>query len=550
MPSNATAIGTPDYPNGKFGQCLSVDGTSCLQLPSGGPQEFAANTNWAVEGWFRTASTNAISIVVGQVGTDTNYFVATRNDGSVQVVALGVLNSTNIPGTYNDGAWHHFSLNCIGGNKATFYLDGILKASGTGAYAPISGVTTYLGGWGSTSAYFVGQIDEVGFFAAAQRYVPFTPPTAPGPVDAPGQVALYHLDGDGTDSNTAGQGTRVVCAGNSLTWGYSNDTTAVPYPAVLGQILGGAYSIQNSGIGGQDGSQILANFQAQVGQYYRPGRQNILLLWEGTNDLYDNYTAAQALAHLQGVAAAWRALDPTNLVYCATVMCRSEVPNQGGVENTPAAVAAFEAGRTSLNASIRTSASWDRVIDLAADTRFGVPGCQRNTTWYDGSLVHLARAGYAAVADQFAAVVNAAVAATGSTPGSTDPGVSNVKVGTTYTIAGVSKVGTYDVSTLYTDPGVANVLAPTTYEFAGVTKQGTATQSGGGSGSGGSAPTVAQIVDGIGARFGPLGDAVASLTGRRTINPDGSVTFGDRAGVARYTIHADQSVTVLAGGGF
>lgn len=57
---------------------------------------------------------------------------------------------------------------------------------------------------------------------------------------------------------------------------------------------------------------------------------------------------------------------------------------------------------------------------------------------------------------------------------STDPGVSNVLNGVAYEIAGANKTGTY-VAPTSTDPGVANVLASTAYRITGVNKTGTYT---------------------------------------------------------------------------
>jgi hypothetical protein len=56
---------------------------------------------------------------------------------------------------------------------------------------------------------------------------------------------------------------------------------------------------------------------------------------------------------------------------------------------------------------------------------------------------------------------------------STDPGISNVKTGTSYIFQSSSKTGTYDpITGQYTNPGASNVASGTGYTFAGVSITG------------------------------------------------------------------------------
>lgn len=200
---------------------------------------------------------------------------------------------------------------------------------------------------------------------------------------------------------------RAICAGNSLVVGQSLDSTAVPFPTTLATILGPGYEVLDTGIGGQTGAQILSGFTAQIGSHYDASKSNILILWEGTNDLYFGATASQASANLVAISQAWKAIDPSNKTYVLTVLPRGNFPGTSTIPGAPAAqVTAFETARQALNALIRGDAThFDKVVDVAADVRIGNFGANLHPAYYDGSSVHLDAAGYLLVAKRAAASI-------------------------------------------------------------------------------------------------------------------------------------------------
>lgn len=233
-----------------------------------------------------------------------------------------------------------------------------------------------------------------------------------------------HVVTDPTNSTTAAVAitapsatTEVVDAGNSLTLGTSSDGTAIPYPTSLQAILGPLYSVQNSGVGGQSGADIVAGFAAQIGDHYDAGKANILVLWEGTNDLYFDASAADSYAHYVSIAASYKALNPANKVIVLTCLPRSNFPGTSTISGDPTAqLATFESRRQAFNALVRAnSGGFDKVVDLAADQRLGFLGCEQDTAYYDGSLVHMNAAGYLIIADKVATAIGLVAAATTTT---------------------------------------------------------------------------------------------------------------------------------------
>lgn len=69
-----------------------------------------------------------------------------------------------------------------------------------------------------------------------------------------------------------------------------------------------------------------------------------------------------------------------------------------------------------------------------------------------------------------------------------DPGIANVKTGTSYTYAGASQTGTYTGSDRWSDPGVINVLSGVAYKADSTTNNKTGTLV---------APTAAEIADAV-----------------------------------------------------
>lgn len=114
------------------------------------------------------------------------------------------------------------------------------------------------------------------------------------------------------------------------------------------------------------------------------GSKNILVFWEGTNDLNNGKTAAQAYANIKAYCQARKAAGWVVIV--CTILPRTNSLN-----------ANHEASRLEVNESIRTNAvseGWaDQVVDIGADPLIGLTGSASNIFYYSDGL-HLTSEGH------------------------------------------------------------------------------------------------------------------------------------------------------------
>jgi lysophospholipase L1-like esterase len=148
------------------------------------------------------------------------------------------------------------------------------------------------------------------------------------------------------------------------------------------------YDCYNLGVDSQTTTLMIANSGAKIdanGSGVRP--RQIVVCWEGRNDIYNGATATQAYNNL--------------ITYCQDrrtagflVIVGTLLPASGFA--TPAT---FEADRQAVNTNLR--ANWnsfaDALSDPGADATVGQSGEDANSTYYvDGT--HMTNAGYAIVA--------------------------------------------------------------------------------------------------------------------------------------------------------
>ncbi len=214
--------------------------------------------------------------------------------------------------------------------------------------------------------------------------------------DAAGQTAVSAQAADTTAGLVRGQ---VVCDGNSMTQGADASSRAENYPSVLARLLGPNWKVTNVGVGARATPAQIAAAPAKVDRLYDQDafpQGQVVVCWEGTNDLFLHHTltAADAYSHFIAYCQARRAVGWKTLIL--TLLPRSET----GVPES------FESRRVALNALIR--GGWrtfaDGLVDVAADTRIGISGAEENGAFfYQGSgvgdtRVHLVDAGYALIA--------------------------------------------------------------------------------------------------------------------------------------------------------
>ena len=145
--------------------------------------------------------------------------------------------------------------------------------------------------------------------------------------------------------------------------------------------------MKNLGVGGQTTRMMAADAATEVDPLCDPARPaNILVCWEGTNDLFVGgappYDARRAYLRLAAYCEA-RQRAGFRVVIC-TVLPRGRS-------------AAFYQARNALNAELR--AHWRSFADALADV-----GAESDVTYYRDT-VHLTAAGYAIVARVVAGAV-------------------------------------------------------------------------------------------------------------------------------------------------
>ena len=167
-------------------------------------------------------------------------------------------------------------------------------------------------------------------------------------------------------------------------------------PAQVMALLPGGLDMKNLGVGGQTTQMMAADAAAEVDPLFAASRRrNILVCWEGTNDLIlgsaPPYDARQAYRHLAAYCKA-RQRAGFRVVIC-TVLPRGRS-------------AAFYEARNALNADLR--AHWrsfaDALADVGANRTIGADGAETDATYYRDT-VHLTAAGYAIAARVVAGAV-------------------------------------------------------------------------------------------------------------------------------------------------
>jgi lysophospholipase L1-like esterase len=117
--------------------------------------------------------------------------------------------------------------------------------------------------------------------------------------------------------------------------------------------------------------------------HYNPAGVNLLVMWEGANDLYFGASADQAIANLQTYVAHRHAVG-------FKVMLGTLLP-RGDVGLSPD----YEARRQAVNAWIRAKVGTvtEGLIDYAADPDMGPDGAEFNPRFFLPDHVHLADGG-------------------------------------------------------------------------------------------------------------------------------------------------------------
>ena len=202
MPNTLTLTGgTFDSAAAKFGQALSggTGSTASLTLSASG---------FTAEAWIRGGGSGpAVAF-----GNSSVFWVGTNGGNLVAYVGSGGTQAALSGGAYAglNAAWHHVALTS-GPSGSTLWLDGVQAAtnatalSATGAtFTAGLGVRNFEAG-GSFYGPFTwpGAVDELTVWSGIRYTAAFTPPASPYTGGESSLIALFHLDGNGTDSTGA-----------------------------------------------------------------------------------------------------------------------------------------------------------------------------------------------------------------------------------------------------------------------------------------------------------------------------------------------------------
>lgn len=185
--------------------------------------------------------------------------------------------------------------------------------------------------------------------------------------------------------------TPIIFDGNSLTRGCcAGDMNARNYPLQLVRSLGDSYISYNFSVVGQTTGEMLRDAAQEIDSLRR-GRDRaapeILVMWEGTNDLHYGASAQDAYERIARYASGRQKAGYKVIVL--TLLPRH-------YEN---ADSDFEARRQEVNALLRLN--WrefaDGIADVAADERIGDAGDELDTDYYEDG-VHMTEEGYALIA--------------------------------------------------------------------------------------------------------------------------------------------------------
>lgn len=301
------------------------------------------------------------------------------------------------------------------------HLAGWSVQTGIGVWPDAGGTTYYRGGvtairsnGARIDAGYSGEAAYQWFRSTSRDAAPTTATALPGQVYGtlddrsarPGQTYYYRVgvaaaggsevSADWLVTTPALTAKRVVCEGNSLTWGVGTGVTigADDYPAQLLALLGSPWETFNLGVPSV-GTPQLTEFAPRRTDPWRDMdlAKCILVHWEVTNDLLSNSGAAawaNTVTHLEARRkAGWNAI----------VVCNAIDRQQTGV---PGDMATRISDYNAL-AAANWSSYADGFADLYANTELQD---STNATYFDADKVHLVAAGFAVVASTVQTVVS------------------------------------------------------------------------------------------------------------------------------------------------
>ena len=168
--NDITLNGSPSWVTGYSGKAIALDGVTQYATAELGA-EFGTNTDLSASAWvYVTSTSNGPIFGVAQTlpGTDWDMPFLSINGATVYGWLWQVNGNNPLSATVSLNAWHFLAITYShgSGGKEIFYVDGVAKGNGTGAYAPSMAIdyfTTFIAGARPTgvNSYLNGTIDEV-----------------------------------------------------------------------------------------------------------------------------------------------------------------------------------------------------------------------------------------------------------------------------------------------------------------------------------------------------------------------------------------------------
>jgi lysophospholipase L1-like esterase len=185
----------------------------------------------------------------------------------------------------------------------------------------------------------------------------------------------------------------VLFVGNSLTAGVGASAPEMAYPAQTMRLLGAMTPWQNLGHPGESTPQMSAEASTLVDPQFDAALPPLVVMWEGTNDLFAGTSGPDAYQHIADYCAGRRAVG-------FRVMALTVLPMLNGT------VADLSDRRNEANALLR--ANWtefaDAIVDVGADSALQDGA---DSTVFLEDQVHLTDTGYAVVATDVAHAIGA-----------------------------------------------------------------------------------------------------------------------------------------------
>lgn len=267
-------------------------------LPSSGPFTVSAQIKCSDTGLTKVAVGSADTFWIGK-GSD--------NKATLHYGAAGTEITINSTVTVTDSAWHHVEWDYDPATGSKFFVDGNLAGSNAttmvtagATFASPFGVREFAGLAGTTYDW-TGEVDEVAVWSNVQHTSAFTPPSSATSNGSSGLIALYHLNGNMTDSagviydrvdttdTVAAQNIMVLVPNASATTPYNsaNPTPVILYTHGLGEdqtglltetvkqacvlaLLNAGYILVSSNARGNDfGTQAAVDDYAAAAKYVR-----------------------------------------------------------------------------------------------------------------------------------------------------------------------------------------------------------------------------------------------------------------------------------------